>query len=49
MGVKIRQWKGAWWIFINHHGMRKARRVGIGELGNKLRNWPHSRFRHVSY
>ena len=20
MGVKIREWKGAWWVFINHHG-----------------------------
>jgi integrase len=35
MGVKIKQWKGAWWIFINHQGRRKARRVGIGEAGKK--------------
>ncbi len=35
MGVKIRQWKGAWWIFIDHQGMRKAKRIGIGEPGKK--------------
>ncbi len=35
MAVKIRQWKGAWWIFINHQGTRKAKRVGIGESGKK--------------
>ena len=28
MGVKVKQWKGAWWLFIDHHGKRKARRVG---------------------
>ncbi len=26
MGVKIKQWKGAWWVFINHKGRRKAKR-----------------------
>lgn len=35
MAVKIKEWKGAWWIFINHHGTRKAKRVGTGELGKK--------------
>ena len=35
MGVKIREWKGAWWVFINHHGTRKARRIGTGETGKK--------------
>ena len=35
MAVKIKEWKGAWWIFINHHGTRKAKRVGVGELGKK--------------
>ena len=35
MGVKIREWKGAWWVFINHHGTRKAKRVGVGEPGKK--------------
>ena len=35
MGVAIREWKGAWWIFINHHGTRKAKRVGIGAPAKK--------------
>jgi len=31
MGVKIREkpnGSGEWWIFINHHGKRKSKRVG---------------------
>ena len=35
MGVTIREWKGAWWIFINHHGTRKAKRIGSGAVGKK--------------
>jgi integrase len=35
MAVRIRQWKGAWWVFINHQGTRKAKRVGVGEPGKK--------------
>lgn len=35
MGVKIREWKGAWWVFINHRGARKAKRIGVGETGKK--------------
>ncbi len=35
MGVKIKFWKEAWWVFINHQGARKARRIGIGESGKK--------------
>jgi integrase len=30
MGVKVRAWKGAWWLFVHHEGRRKARRVGVG-------------------
>jgi integrase len=26
MGVKVKEWKGAWWVFVNHQGRRKARR-----------------------
>jgi len=26
MGVKVKSWKGAYWIFINHQGRRKAMR-----------------------
>ena len=35
MGVRIRQWKGAWWVFIAHQGTRKAKRIGAGEAGKK--------------
>jgi integrase len=26
MGVKVKSWKGAWWVFINHQGRRKVKR-----------------------
>ncbi len=35
MSVKVRAWKGAWWIFIDHQGRRKAKRVGKGKEGQK--------------
>jgi len=35
MGVKIFQWKGAWWLDINHKGRRKRKRIGVGEPGKK--------------
>jgi len=35
MGVKVKQWKEAYWIFVNHRGQRKARRVGVGPQGKK--------------
>jgi integrase len=35
MSVTVREWKGAWWIFINHHGTRKAKRIGTGVVGKK--------------
>ena len=35
MGVKVKTWKGAWWLFIDHEGQRKARRVGVGKPGKK--------------
>jgi integrase len=35
MGVQVKAWKGAWWIFVNHHGQRKAKRVGKGKEGQK--------------
>jgi integrase len=28
MGVKVKERDGAWWIFVNHKGRRKAKRVG---------------------
>jgi integrase len=35
MGVKVKEWKGAFWLFINHHGQPKAKRVGTGPAGKK--------------
>jgi integrase len=35
MGVKVREWKGAWWVFITHQGARKAKRIGVGTTGKK--------------
>jgi integrase len=28
VGVRVRFWKGAWWVFVTHRGHRRARRVG---------------------
>ena len=28
MGVKIKFYRGAWWVFINHRGRRRSKRVG---------------------
>jgi integrase len=30
MAVKVREWKGAWWVFVDYQGRRKAKRVGAG-------------------
>ncbi len=35
MGVKVREHRGAWWLFIDHNGARKAKRVGKGKEGKK--------------
>jgi integrase len=35
MGVKVREWKSAWWLFVDYQGQRKARRVGVGKDGKK--------------
>ena len=35
MGVKVREHRGALWLFIDHDGKRKARRVGAGKVGKK--------------
>ncbi len=28
MGVRVRFWKGAWWVFIAYRGIRRAKRIG---------------------
>jgi integrase len=36
MGVRIKFYKGAWWIFINHQGRRRAKKVGDRETAKRL-------------
>jgi len=36
MGVKVKFWKGAWWVFLNHGGRRKAKRIGDRETALKV-------------
>jgi integrase len=35
MAVKVRERKGAWWLFVDHKGRRKAKRVGVGPQAKK--------------
>ena len=35
MGVQVKAWKGAWWIFVDHKGQRKAKRIGTGKEGHR--------------
>ena len=36
MGVKVRFWKGAWWIFVSHDRRRKAKRIGDRETALRI-------------
>ena len=36
MGVKVRFYRGAWWIFIDHNGRRKAKKVRDRATADKL-------------
>ncbi len=39
MGVKVREKQkgsGVWWVFINHQGQRKAKKVGAKSAANKV-------------
>jgi integrase len=38
MGVKVRERDNAWWLFIDHKGKRKAKRVGKGPEAKKAAN-----------
>lgn len=37
MGVKIKKQNGAWWVFINYRGRRKAKKVGTREATAQVR------------
>ena len=36
MGIKIRRRNGAWWIFVDHHGRRVARKIGSREAAGRF-------------
>ncbi len=36
MGVKVKFHKGAWWVFINHHGRRRAKMIGDKETAHTV-------------
>ena len=36
MGVKVKEWKGAWWVFINHKGRRRAKRCASKKAANVI-------------
>lgn len=44
MGVKVRFYKGAWWIFINHNGRRKAKKVGDRATAERVARELRERF-----
>ena len=35
MAVKVRERKGAWWVFVDYKGRRRAKRVGVGASGKR--------------
>jgi len=37
MGVKVKKYKGSWYIFIDYHGQRKAKKVGTREAAEKVK------------
>jgi integrase len=37
MGVKVRKRNGSWWLFINHRGVRKAKKIGTREAAEKVK------------
>src|SRR5262245_33140721 len=36
MAVKVKQHRGAWWIFIDHKGKRKAKRIGTSKRAAEI-------------
>ena len=37
MSVKVRKRNGAWWVFVNYHSRRKAKKVGTREAAEKVK------------
>ena len=38
MGVKAREWKGSWWVFVNHKGQRKTKKCASKKLAELVRD-----------
>src|SRR6266853_2610248 len=36
MGVKARFYRGAWWVFVDHHGQRRSKKVGDHQTALRL-------------
>ena len=36
MAVKVRERDGIWWLFVDHQGRRKAKKIGTGRRAKKL-------------
>jgi integrase len=36
MGVKVRERDGMWWLFVDHQGHRKAKKIGTGKRAKQL-------------
>ncbi len=37
MSVKVRKRNGAWWVFVNYHGRRKAKKVGSRQAAETVK------------
>jgi integrase len=37
MGVKVRKYKGKWYVFIDFNGRRKAKKVGTRQAAENVR------------
>ena len=37
MGVKVKKYKGSWYVFIDYHGQRKAKKVGSREAAERVK------------
>jgi len=37
MGVKVRKRNGAWWVYVDYHGRRKAKKVGTREAAEHVK------------
>jgi integrase len=38
MGVRIKEWKGSWWVFVNHKGRRKAKKCASKKAAELARD-----------